>query len=189
MTNKFKMTVTHSVVAAALLLWLPSAAWPQDSFDDLKKFHDQFDFEGLRKQGEELSKQAQAGQLGTMVYLERGASLSQKFAPDGRLSEVSLKAAAVEGSTTKTDLEAGYPAGAALEIEVKLSVAKGSYKVEFKNQGQVSLTLEAKDGSSAEGKALASVDAQGKLPYEVTANKAENMAMEIQVKMPGSQAP
>jgi hypothetical protein len=123
--------------------------------------------------------------LGPIIYSERGASLSQNFSPPGFLSEVSLQAAAVEG-TTRKDLDCGYPGGTVLEVEGSLTVGSGSYKVEFKNQGQVSLKLEAEDGSNSEGQALVTVGAQGELTYEVTAGQARNVVMSLKVSPPGA---
>jgi hypothetical protein len=120
-----------------------------------------------------------------VIYSERGASLSQNFSPPGFLSEVSLQAAAVEG-TTRKDLDCGYPGGTVLEVEGSLTVGSGSYKVEFKHQGQVSLKLEAKDGSNSEGQGLVTVGAQGKLTYEVTAGQAQNVVMSLKVSPPAA---
>lgn len=120
---------------------------------------------------------------GELVYSESQARLTQKFTPGGRLSEVSLKAMAVEG-TTKKELECGYPAGTILEVEGSLTVTSGAYRVEFKDQGQASLVLEAENGSILEGKGRATVSPQGKLIYELTARQAQNVVMNLKISPP-----
>lgn len=181
MISLLKKTALGSFLAATLLI-APVLLWAQDSMDDLMKLHQQTDFDALMKRGQEMAEQAQAGQLGEMVYTERGSTSSRSYDVRGGISEVTITVDSVDGQTVKTEIESGLVPGLVLEIEGRLTVAKGSYKVEFRNKGQVSLTLEAMDGSSAEGTGFVKVDPQGRLPYEVTAVQAEGVDLTLKIK-------
>lgn len=117
------------------------------------------------------------------VLTEKGINQDLKFSAAGALREGSHKVKESNGGPSSSLIkEVGYQPNSLIEIEVGLTVEKGSYKVEFKNMNETSLVLEAKDGSSAEGHALVSVDAMGNLPYSVTSDQAENVVMTIKVK-------
>jgi len=181
-------TVFCFTLVVTLLILPVSSFGDMNPNADIETLHKQTDFDALRKRGEALSKQAQAGQLGKMTYSATGMSLNQKFSPPSLLSEANISAKAVQGTTTVNDLDTGYPPGTVLEIEGHLTVAKGSYHAIFKNMGRVAMALKANNGSNAKAKARVSVDSQGKLPYEVTADRAENMTMTLKVKAVGGSA-
>ena len=179
MTNRSKKITLYSVVILALFI-SPLFSWAAPSIEEL---HRQTDFEGMRKRVEEMARRAESGHLGQQVYSERNVTSSHKYTSTGGLFEVSIYAGSAHGQMTKTELKAGYAPGTALEVEGRLAAAKGSYKVEFKNEGRVSLTLESKDGSSADGKGIAIVDSQGRLPYVVTATHAEDVSLTLNVRI------
>lgn len=180
-----KQKIALYMILAVIMLGLPlSSGWAQDSFEEMMRLHENYDWDGLMQRGENLKQLEQSGQLGRLVFSESGFNVTQRYAAGGGLSEASISAKTSSGAATSTNLQAGYPPLTVLEVEVTLTVAKGMYKVEFKNNGETTLALEAANGSEAEGKGLATVDAQGNLPYEVTAADAEDMAMTVKVKLP-----
>ncbi|HNS52516.1 MAG TPA: hypothetical protein PKO09_15220 [Anaerolineae bacterium] len=66
--------------------------------------------------------------------------------------------------------------GDVLEVDLTLAVGKGSFKIELLGQdGQVTLTLEARDGETLTGHGQIVVDNFGAVPYRVTAVEAENV--------------
>jgi len=66
--------------------------------------------------------------------------------------------------------------GDVLEVDLTLAVGKGSFKIELLGQdGQVTLTLEARDGETLAGHGQIVVDDSGDVPYRVTAVEAENV--------------
>ena len=79
------------------------------------------DFSDMQKRPDEAAKQ------GRIVYSEKGFTLNRTYHPPGCLSEVSFKGVAAHGATTKTYLEAGYLPGTVLEVEGRVTVAKGFY--------------------------------------------------------------
>ena len=192
MISQQKKIILYSFLTLTLFImpasssWAQAATdfWSQDTTDDIKNFHENYDFDALSKRGEEMARQIEAGQVpGKMIYSESGFSFSQKFDPPGSLSEASFTAEFVDGRTTKSDLETGYAPGTDLEVEISLTVAKGSYVIEFQNSGEPPLRLEVQDGSSAEAKGIVTVGSNGALPFEVTAVQAEGVVMAMNVSV------
>lgn len=117
------------------------------------------------------------------VFTEKGISQELSFNAAGALTGGTHQVRESDGGPAGSSLrDVGYPPNSVIEIEVTLTVEKGSYKVEFQNQGTTSLLLEAENGSSAEAKGLVSIDARGNLPYSVTSKQAENALMTIKVR-------
>jgi hypothetical protein len=96
----------------------------------------------------------------------------------GRIS-VEIKKA--NGSAEQDlEVESGYP-GAVLEADVTLTVGKGSFRIELMGEdGQVTLSLEARNGQTVSGHGQIEVDAFGDASYRVTAVEAEDVAYTIE---------
>jgi hypothetical protein len=67
-----------------------------------------------------------------------------------------------------------------LDAEVALSVRSGSFKIELLGaDGEVTLTLDARDGQQVRGSGLMAVDSFGEASYRVTAVEAEDVEYTI----------
>lgn len=117
------------------------------------------------------------------VFTEKGINQSLNFNSSGALTGVTHQVAESDGGPVDSNFgDVGYPPNSVIEIEATLTVEKGSYKMEFQKQGETTLTLEAENGSSAEGTALVSIDSMGNLPYTVASSQAENVVLTLKVR-------
>jgi len=106
-------------------------------------------------------------------YTQTGARTSSQRGMNGGQERVSATKA---NGTIEEDLEDLPNAGGMLEADVDLSVGKGSFKIELLgSDGEVTLTLEARDGQQVSGSGLMAVDSFGEASYRVTAVEAENV--------------
>jgi hypothetical protein len=106
-------------------------------------------------------------------YTQTGAKTSSQRGMNGGEERVS---AARANGTIEADLEDLPNMGGLLEADVSLSVEKGSFKIELLGpDGEVTLTLEARDGEQVSGSGLMAVDSFGEASYRVTAVEAENV--------------
>jgi hypothetical protein len=106
-------------------------------------------------------------------YTQTGAKTSSQRGMNGGEERVSVAKA---NGTIEEDLEDLPNAGGLLEADVDLSVEKGSFKIELLGpDGEVTLTLEARDGQQVSGNGLMAVDSFGEASYRVTAVEAENV--------------
>ncbi|MDR1110036.1 MAG: hypothetical protein LBP92_04900 [Deltaproteobacteria bacterium] len=121
---------------------------------------------------------------GRLVFSASGGSIQQSFDSDGHVAATQIRAASSNGATVISNLKTGYPAMTEVEVEATMSVAQGTYRVAFMHKGQKSLELSAQDGSSDQGRGLATVDSDGNLPYAVEAEQAMGMDMAVNVSLP-----
>ena len=106
-------------------------------------------------------------------YTQTGAKTSGQRGMNGGEERVSVAKA---NGTIEEDLEDLPNLGGLLDAEVSLSVEKGSFKIELLGpEGEVTLTLEARDGQQVSGSGLMAVDSFGEASYRVTAVEAENV--------------
>lgn len=111
-------------------------------------------------------------------YSQTGArTSSQQGANGGNLTTKANKA----NGTLEEAIEIEGGSGLILEADVTLSVEKGSFKIELLGEdGQVTLTLEARDGQAVSGHGQMVVDSFDEANYRVTATEAENVEYTIE---------
>jgi hypothetical protein len=74
----------------------------------------------------------------------------------------------------------GASEGTILDTDVTLAVGMGMYRIELLGpDGQVTLSLEARDGQTVEGHGQMVTDAFGEASYRVTAENAENVDYQL----------
>ena len=79
------------------------------------------------------------------------------------------------------EIEVDGGPGLILDADVTLSVERGSFKIELLGEnGQVTLTLEARDGQAVSGHGQMVVDTFDEANYRVTATEAENVEYTIE---------
>ena len=111
-------------------------------------------------------------------YAETGARSSSQQSMSG--GEESARADKANGTIEK-GIEFDGASGLILDADVTLSVGKGSFKIELIGEdGEVTLTLEARDGEAVSGNGWMAVDSFGEANYRVTATEAENVEYTIE---------
>jgi hypothetical protein len=111
-------------------------------------------------------------------YTETGARSSSQQGMSG--GQESASASKANGTSTKVIEVDGVP-GLVLDADVTLSVGKGTFKIELIGEdGEVTLTLEARDGEAVSGHGWMAVDSFGEANYRVTATEAENVEYSIE---------
>ena len=107
-------------------------------------------------------------------YTEFGKQASSR--QDGRGGEETVKISKANGTATQS-IELKDETSVLMDVDVTLSVGKGSYKIELLGRNeQVTLALEARDGKTVTGRGQMAADAFGDADYRVTAVEAENVA-------------
>jgi len=105
-------------------------------------------------------------------YNQTGSSTSSHRDMNGGQEQAGARKA--NGTATR-QLEDLPNRGGWLDADVTLSVEKGSFKIELLGEdGEVTLTLEARDGEAVSGSGSMAVDSFGEASYRVTAVEAEN---------------
>lgn len=116
--------------------------------------------------------------VGCEGYTESSARTSSSQTMSGGRLTVHIGKA--NGSIVQ-DLETSAAAAATLDATVTLAVGKGTYKIELLgDDGQVTLTLEARDGQTVSGEGWMVTDAFGEAGYRITATEAENVDYQIE---------
>jgi hypothetical protein len=111
-------------------------------------------------------------------YTEMGAKTSSYQSMSG--GNVTAEISKANGTTIR-DIEVTGTADLVMEVDVTLSVGKGSYKIELLGEDdQVTLTLEARDGETVSGHGQMVPDSFGEARYRVTALEAENVAYSLE---------
>jgi hypothetical protein len=111
-------------------------------------------------------------------YTEMGAKTSSHQGMSG--GDVTAEISKANG-TAERDIEVTGTADLVMEVDVTLSVGKGSYKIELLGEDdQVTLALEARDGETVSGHGQMVPDSFGEASYRVTALEAEDVAYSLE---------
>jgi hypothetical protein len=93
---------------------------------------------------------------------------------DMRGGDLTVKIKKANGSSTQ-EIEVGS-SGLTLDTDVTLNVGEGTFKLELLDrEGDVTLTLEARDGQTVSGTGRMVTDSFGDAQYRVTATEAKNV--------------
>lgn len=93
---------------------------------------------------------------------------------DMRGGDLTVKIKKANGSSTQ-EIEIGG-SGLTLDTDVRLSVEEGTFKLELlDSEGDVTLTLEAREGQTLSGSGRMVTDSFGDAQYRVTATEAKNV--------------
>jgi hypothetical protein len=109
---------------------------------------------------------------------QTGAQTSSQQGMNG--GSVSARISKANGSATEEIDVEGY-LGEALDADVTLSVGSGTFKIELLGEdGEATLTVEARDGQAVSGQGQMAVDDFGEASYRVTAEEAEDVEYTIE---------
>jgi hypothetical protein len=104
---------------------------------------------------------------------QTGAKTSSQQGMNG--GSVSAQIRKANGAATEEIEIEGY-LGDVLDVDVTLSVGSGSFRIELLGEnGEATLTLEARDGQAVSGSGEMAVDDFGEASYRVTAEEAEDV--------------
>jgi hypothetical protein len=109
---------------------------------------------------------------------ESGMQLTPSMEGD-KVTSAAITIESASGGPTTNSLKVGYPKATVLKASVSVTNKSGIYRITFIEKGKKKLSLSAKNGKSAKGSVLVTVNAAGAIQYSVTAIKAKNIDLNI----------